>query len=82
MKCKKCGNCCHQGNLWEEGLTKEEKERLLYSRRVYSVVTCGMLVFENDIAVCLVKKVLGFFPKVCEKYYKCGVKNGEETKSK
>jgi len=70
MKCERCGNCCHQGNLWEEGLSDEEKEKLLYHRKIYDVETCGMLVFENDIAVCLVEKILGKKPKDC-KAWKC-----------
>lgn len=71
MECKRCGNCCHYGNLWEEGLTEEQKERLLSERKIYKVEQCGMLVFENDIAVCLRKRVLGNIPKTCEEYI-CG----------
>lgn len=75
MECKHCGNCCYQGtlpeSLWEEGLTKEEKERLIRDRKIYSVKPCKMLVFENDVAFCLVQKVLGKKPKLC-KEWKCG----------
>jgi len=87
MDCKRCGKCCsllgiNYVDWWRSEpeyleLSKQQIQKLETERAKYPDYPnyCEMLVFEDDLAVCLIEKTMGFKPKSCREYW---CKNGRE----
>ncbi len=73
FKCKRCGKCCaDMGTVWLTGQHLLLKQILhIWPDDAFSDGgRCGMLIFENGKAVCLVHRHLGFKakPEACQEY--------------
>lgn len=80
MGCKRCGKCCRPPKIshtdwWRSEpeyleLSKEQIQKLEAERAKYPAYPnhCEILVFENDLATCLIEKILGLKPESCRDY--------------
>ena len=81
MECKRCGDCCRLPSIRYTGWWRSEPEYLKLSeqqiqkleaeRAKYPIYPncCEMLIFKNNLSVCLIEKILGFRPKSCQDYW-------------
>lgn len=80
-ECKRCGKCCRPPNIIHTGWWRSEPEYLELSEQQIQKLEaerakypdypdyCEMLIFEDDLTVCLIVKMLNFMFKSCEDYW-------------